>query len=273
MELEVIVVDDGSSDKTVQEAKKAGAAVCGWARAGEGGNPAAARNFGARMAKGDPLIFLDADCVPAAGWLRALLAAHQAGAAIVGGSLALPPGLPWMARCDYYCGWYLVHPRRPAGKVPHHPPPNLSVRRAAFLSTTGFSERPPLNEERIWQAELRAGGYDIYFEPRAVAYHHNHPGFLNLMRRNYCWAYTAIERKSQTRVARLAWLYQYPRLLILACIPLAFAHTAYILGCWVRAGIFEPVAMLPVVVASRFAYVAGMVVGGCRWLRRRNDAT
>jgi glycosyltransferase involved in cell wall biosynthesis len=271
-ELEVIVVDDGSCDKTVEEAKEAGATVLAYEGEDNGGNPAAARNRGIRLARGDPLIFLDADCVPVDGWLQALLAAHQAGAVIVGGSLELPPGLTWIARCDYYCGWYLVHPRRPAGKVPHHPPPNLSVRRAAFLSTSGFSEQPPLNEERAWQAELRKAGYEIYFEPRAVAYHHNHPGFLNLVRRHYRWAYTSIESKSQTRTARLSWLYRYPRLLIMACIPLAFAHTAYILGCWIRAGVFEPVLMLPAVLASRFAYVAGMAVGGIQWLRHRDVA-
>ena len=273
-ELEVIVVDDGSCDKTVKEAKKAGATVLVYEGEDNGGNPAAARNRGTRLARGDPLIFLDADCVPVDGWLQALLAAHQAGAVIVGGSLELPPGLPWMARCDYYCGWYLVHPRRPAGKVPHHPPPNLSVRRAAFLSTAGFSEQPPLeytNEERAWQGELRRAGNEIFFEPRAVAYHYNRPGFLNLMRRNYRWGYPAIESKSQSESARLSWLYRYPRILIAASIPLAFAHTGYILGCWTRAGVFEPVAMLPLVLVSRFAYVAGMVMGGVRWLMRQND--
>ncbi len=275
-DLEVIVVDDGSSDKTVEEAKRAGATVLVRDREGGGGNPAAARNRGARLARGDPLIFLDADCVPARGWLQALLAAHQAGAVIVGGSLELPPGLPWMARCDYYCGWYLVHPRRPAGKVPHHPPPNLSVRRAAFLSTRGFSEQPPLeytNEERAWQADLRRAGCEIYFEPGAIAYHHNRPGFLNLMRRNYRWAYTAIESKSQSGSARLSWLYRYPRALVAASLPLAFAHTTYILGCWIRAGVFEPIVMLPMILASRFAYVAGMSMGGIRWLRRQSNAS
>jgi glycosyltransferase involved in cell wall biosynthesis len=276
VELEVIVVDDGSQDHTGIEAQKAGAMVLVRDREAGGGNPAAARNLGARAAKGDPIIFLDADCVPADGWLQALLNAHAAGAVIVGGSLGLPPGLSWLARCDYYCGWYVVHPRRPAGKVLHHPPPNLSVRRAAFLSTSGFSEQPPLeytNEERAWQAELRGAGYSIYFEPGAVVYHHNHPGFLNLLRRNYRWAYTAIESKSQSGTARLPWLYQYPRLLIAASLPLAFVHTVYILGCWIRAGVFEPIGMLPVILASRFAYVAGMSVGGLRWLWRQHSAS
>ncbi len=120
-ELEVIVVDDGSTDGTPQAARAAGARVL--ELAGTGGNPAAARNRGAAAAGGDPLIFLDADCIPGEGWLAAILAAHERGATVVGGALDLPPGLPATARCDYYCGWYLVHSRRPAGPVPHHPHP------------------------------------------------------------------------------------------------------------------------------------------------------
>jgi glycosyltransferase involved in cell wall biosynthesis len=269
-ELEVLVVDDGSADGTAEVARAAGAQVI--RLVGGGGNPASARNRGAQAATGDPLVFLDADCIPADGWLAAILAAHEQGATVVGGSLDLPRGLSLTARCDYYCGWYLVHSRRPAGPVPHHPPPNLSVRRAAFLGTTGFSERQPLsytNEEREWQAELQRAGHQLYFEPRAIAYHYNRPGFANLLRRNYRWAYTAIESKSQTGAARFAWIYRHPRLLIAASLPLAFLHTAFILGCWVQAGRVEPLLMAPAVFVSRLAYSAGMAVGGLQWLRRR----
>jgi len=272
--VEVIVADDGSTDTTARAASEAGAAVLRLPAEGAAGNPAAARNRGAALAHGDPLVFLDSDCTPAPGWLSAILAAHDRGATVVGGALDLPRGLSLTARCDYYCGWYLIHSRRPAGYVPHHPPPNLSVRRDAFRSTAGFTERQPFaytNEERHWQAELQRQGHRIWFEPRALAFHENRPGFMNLLRRNYRWAYTALEAKSQTGSARMAWLYRYPRAMIVASIPLAFAHTVYIVGCWVRAGIFEPVLMAPAILASRFAYVAGMAVGGMRWLRQEGN--
>lgn len=269
-DLEVIVVDDGSTDGTGEKACVAGARTI---RVGDGassGNPAAARNRGAMEAKGDPLIFLDADCTPGEGWLDSILAAHEGGATVVGGSLGLPPGLPAMARCDYYCGWYLVHPDRKAGTVPHHPPPNLSVRREAFFRTQGYSEQPPMdytNEERGWLGELTKEGHRIHFEPRAVAYHHNRPGFGNLLRRNYRWGYTAIESKHGTGAARISWLYRYPEVLLLASPIIPFVHTAYILACWLRAGKIEPVLMLPAVIASRCSYTLGMVVGGIRWIR------
>jgi glycosyltransferase involved in cell wall biosynthesis len=276
VDLEVVVVDDGSTDATPEVAAGAGARVLRLAAHGAGGNPAAARNAGAEMATGEILIFLDADCIPAPGWLRGFLDAHAAGHAVVGGALDLPPGLSPTARCDYYCGWYLIHSRRPAGYVPHHPPPNLSVLRDVFLATSRFTEEQPFsytNEERHWQAEVQRAGHRIYFEPRARVFHVNRPGFGNLLRRNYRWAYTAIEAKSQTGSARMAWLYRYPRLLIAGSIPLAFAHTAYIVGCWLRAGTVEPLLMSPAILVSRFAYAAGMAVGGVQWLRRGRVAS
>ena len=274
-EVEVVVVDDGSTDATALQAREAGARVVTAPRLPDGGNPAAARNYGARVATGDPLVFLDADCVPADGWLAALLRAHDAGAAAVGGSLELPPGLPLSARCDYYCGWYHVHGRRPAGLVANHPPGNLSVRRAAFERTRGFTEVQPIayaHEELAWQAELRRGGATIQFEPRAVVYHYNRSGFGNLLRRNYRWAYSALESKADTGAARLAWLYRFPRLLVAASVPLALPQAVYISWCWLRAGALEGVLLFPVVVAARLAYAAGMMAGGLRWLGRRGRA-
>ncbi|HEU4649406.1 MAG TPA: glycosyltransferase [Gemmatimonadales bacterium] len=270
IELEVIVVDDGSTDSTAAAARDAGARVLDLG--GSDGNPAAARNRGAAAARGDILVFLDSDCTPDAGWLGALLAAHQRGAVIVGGALDLPTGLSASARCDYYCGWYHVHSRRRPGSVSNHPPGNLSIRREAFARTSGFVERQPIayaHEELVLQAELRKAGASVWFEPAAIVRHRNRPGFGNLLRRNYRWGYSALETKAETGAARAAWLYRHPYLLLAASAPLAPVQAAYIIGCWLRAGISEPLLFAPVVLAARAAYTAGFVVGGIRWLRGR----
>jgi glycosyltransferase involved in cell wall biosynthesis len=268
--VEIIVVDDGSTDDTVGVARAAGARILELGPNSDGGNPARARNRGAAIAQGDPIVFLDADCTPGSGWLAGLLAAHDSGQQIVGGSLDLPPQLPAGARCDYYCGWYHVHSARPAGVVPNHPPGNLSVRRQIFAASVGFTEEQPIayaHEELAWQAEARRSGVEIFFEPKAIVYHRNRPGFRNLLRRNYRWGFSAIESKAQSGAARLAWIYRYPGLLLAASIPLAFGSTAYILSCWVRVGVLEPILMLPALLAARLAYSTGLVAGGIRWMR------
>ncbi len=274
--IEVIVSDDGSTDETRERARAAGARVIARSAEVSAGNPGAARNRGAAAAKGDPIVFLDADCVPAPGWLAALLSAHDEGETIVGGALDIPRGLPAMARCDHYCGSYHLHPRRRPGVVSNHTPANLSVRATVFRDTDGFAVGHPMadgHEELPWQAAAQRAGHRIWFEPAAVAHHHNRPGFANLLRRNYRWGYSSLESKASTGVGRLPWLYRRPRLLIAAGPPLALVHTVYTLGCWARAGVLEPIAMAPAVLMARVAYAAGFMVGGTRWLARRNGAS
>jgi glycosyltransferase involved in cell wall biosynthesis len=269
-DLEVLVVDDGSTDETPAVARAAGARVV--PLAGVQGNPAAARNRGAAAATGELLVFLDADCLPAEGWLAALLGAHDRGAAAVGGALDLPAGLSRSARCDYYCGWYHMHSRRPAGTVSNHPPGNFSIRRDLFARTCGFVERHPIayaHEELALQAELSRAGVTIQFEPAAIIWHRNRSGWGNLLRRNYRWGYSALESKAESGLGRAAWVYRHPHLLLLASVPLVPVQAGYILACWVRAGMWEPLIFAPVVLAARVAYTAGLVVGGLRWLSRR----
>jgi glycosyltransferase involved in cell wall biosynthesis len=272
-DLEVLVVDDGSTDATAARAREAGATVIAGVRAE--GNPAAARNRAAREAAGEILIFLDADCLPSPGWLSAHCAAQRQGHAIVGGSLALPSGLTWTARCDYYASSYHVHPTRRRGPVPNHPPANLSVRRDVFEATAGFTESFPVadgHEELKWQGEAASRGISIYFEPQARVDHYNRPGLGNLLRRNYRWGYSALEAKYQSGVSRVAGWYRFPLLMLLAAYPLALVETGYITGSWIMAGQWVAIVFLPCVLLARLAYASAFVVGGWHWLRRGTAA-
>lgn len=67
--VEVIVVDDGSTDKTLEIVEKYPVKIFKQKHKG----PAAARNLGWRKAKGEIVIFLDSDCKVSKGWLRKIL--------------------------------------------------------------------------------------------------------------------------------------------------------------------------------------------------------
>ncbi len=268
LELEILVVDDGSRDDTTAVAERAGARVIPGAAPGTPGNPGASRNRGAEAAGGDPIVFLDADCVPEPRWLDHLLAAHARGYEAVGGSTSMPGGLPLTARSDFFASAYHMHPRRAAGFVGNHPPCNLSVRRDAFRRCGGFEDRHPVadgHEELRWQAKLRRDGGRLYFEPSARVAHHNRPGLGNLMRRSYRWGYSALEAKAAARGAvRWSFLYRNPVLLIAGAPILAVAATLYVLGCWLRAGRLEAMLHAPAILVSRFAYTAGLARGAIR---------
>lgn len=64
---EIIVADAGSEDKTVEIAKNFGCRIV------PGGLPAKGRNEGAKAAKSDLLLFLDADCALPEGFLNKII--------------------------------------------------------------------------------------------------------------------------------------------------------------------------------------------------------
>src|SRR3989338_10139137 len=70
-ELEVIVVDDGSTDRT-PEILKTFPQIKFFRQINQG--PAAARNKGAELVRGKIIFFTDSDCVPAPDWIKTNLA-------------------------------------------------------------------------------------------------------------------------------------------------------------------------------------------------------
>lgn len=67
---EIIVVDDASQDETSQVAESAGADVVFQI---DHGGAAAARNAGLQVARGDLILFTDADCFPSSSWLARMI--------------------------------------------------------------------------------------------------------------------------------------------------------------------------------------------------------
>lgn len=146
---EVIVVDDGSADATVALAQAAAVVTRVVRTTGDG--PGAARNAGAAVATGDVLAFLDADCEPQPGWLRAALGALE-GADLVQGRTTPPPGAnvgPFDRTLWVVAPWGLFETA------------NLLVRRALFEQLGGF-------EPWLSPARGKELAEDVWFGWRAV---------------------------------------------------------------------------------------------------------
>ena len=168
--LEVLVVDDGSRDASADAAKGAGARVV---TVGTTRGPAAARNLGARHARGDVLFFVDADVA-----VRPDAIAHVARAfedltvAAVIGSYDATPGATnflsqyknlahryWhqIARRDGFTFWGACG----------------AIRASAFHAVSGFDERytAPSIEDIELGYRLRRAGLRVRVDPTLEVTH------------------------------------------------------------------------------------------------------
>lgn len=88
---EVIIVDDASTDSTV-ETIKACWSGCSVISASSNGGSYVARNLGLAVAKGSIIAFTDADCIPDTHWLtEGVTALKQQGGGIIAGAVTIKP--------------------------------------------------------------------------------------------------------------------------------------------------------------------------------------
>ena len=152
---ELIVVDDSSTDRTAAIAAAQGARIVGT----DVRQIAAARNAGARAARGDRLVFVDADTIVPASALRAAIEQMDAGAVGGGAAPVFDAGTPaWARRTIHVTVWFMRTMGWAAGCF-------LFARRDAFERAGGFDERYFASEEiHLSRAMKRLGRFVILRE-------------------------------------------------------------------------------------------------------------
>lgn len=183
LELELIVVDDGSTDDTWEWLDRQRG--CGRLKAfcQTNSGPARARNRGAGEAKGDLLLFLGDDNVPQPGWLLAHLEEHRMfgghGPLAVLGYTSFPPShdTPFLRFINEYgsqFGYQLIDQPR---DVPfnYFYTSNISLPRSFFVENGGFREDFPAAawEDIEFAYRAVANGLRIHYQPRARIEHHH----------------------------------------------------------------------------------------------------
>jgi glycosyltransferase involved in cell wall biosynthesis len=167
----VIVVDDGSVARDAVAAVVARHAFARVVRVPQGG-PAAARNAGARRARGGVVCFTDDDCEPRRTWAQALARAIENGAhAAAGRTLSARPGSALAAAAEVVAEAPALADIVSDG-LSFAPSNNLACR-ADVVTAIPFDERYPAaaGEDRDWCARLAAAGHVLRSEPAAELVH------------------------------------------------------------------------------------------------------
>lgn len=202
---EVIVVDNGSHDSTVAvvnlwRARLPNLRVIDASRAR---GPGYARNLGARVSRGDLLLFCDADDIVDDDWVTALTKGLEDHSAVGGriDRLALNDStlLAW-------------RPFRPADSLPDHfdflpfaQGANCGVRKEVWSRLGGFDESLRHSEDVAFFWEVQLAGEEVVYVPGAVVRYRYRSSIRATVRQGYDYG------KSHTRLYKRFAAHGMPR--------------------------------------------------------------
>jgi glycosyltransferase involved in cell wall biosynthesis len=182
-QFEVIVVDNGSTDATLQIAKSFIGQLNLKILKKEGVRISALRNLGAREAHGAILAFLDADCLAPSTWLNHIQElAPEDRAGVLGAHYLLPEGSSWVGST-----WHRYQEAPLSGEVSHVPAGDLIMRRQDFMRIGGFDETIQTNEDYELCERVRAAGMPVRAFPEMGVIHLGTAQSLRVFFRKQAW--------------------------------------------------------------------------------------
>jgi glycosyltransferase involved in cell wall biosynthesis len=187
--VELVFVDNGSTDRSDQYlASRAGNGMVFERLERDPDAPtrnlsAAARNFGAKRARGEFLSFIDADCIIAGNYFTEALEVLQSTGADATGCETEAPRQPHWIEATWHALHYVGRDR----EVHYLNSANFFISRRTFEEIGGFREDLPSGADAEIGQRLVSRGYRIYESPRVAAIHLGNPKTVRDFYRRNVW--------------------------------------------------------------------------------------
>jgi glycosyltransferase involved in cell wall biosynthesis len=203
--VQVLVVNDGGAplSREAQRAFEVRLQVRWLDQKNQG--PAVARNYGAQHAVGTWLAFIDDDCVPERGWLRALAEALNPDVLVGGAVLNGCPADVYATASQCLFDFLYEYYHRPEGahsQAPFFTSNNLALARELFGRHDGFDARLRLGEDREFCARLGAKGVAMRYTARARVMHYRPLRAQTFWKQHWQYGMGAFEYHRRVRVYR-----------------------------------------------------------------------
>jgi glycosyl transferase family 2 len=172
------------------------------------------KNFGARQAGGDILVFVDSDVIPQPGWLESMLKPFESrDVGIVGGNTFIGPFRDFYARSYALCCYFHL----PEQRGPAHPrldffANNVSFRAEVLMRHPFPSDSEKFRSQSNESTEYRAGLADlgVWHAPSAQVMHPPPNGLSHLLKRSLLEGYDSMidaRRKGYTNLTERSFRY------------------------------------------------------------------
>lgn len=158
--VEVLIVDGGSSDNTLKIASESGVRVIPCSNI----NVANSRNIGARASKFDHLVFIDSDCLVNPELLSHAIE-HLVNYQIVGSYYKASNKHGWIAKT-----WLLAE-NRGSGEVRWLPAGTMIIKKSVFDEIGGFNESYRADEDSELCRRARKRGFHVYNDKSVASIH------------------------------------------------------------------------------------------------------
>jgi len=237
---EVIIVDDGSADGSADVAARHGATVIHQDHAGA----AAARNRGSQQARGQVLLFTDADCEPSPDWIEQMLVPF-ADPEVMGVKGAYRTRqhsvVARFAQAEYEEKY---DRQKRVEQIDFVDTYAAAYRRGVFGAHGGFDPEFLLDEDQEFSFRLARAGCKLVFNPAAVVYHQHPASVWDYAWRKVqfgCWKVRVLARHPTKAVhdSYTPWT-QKAQIVLFPLAGGTIVAAAFDLVAW-------PVALIPVV--------------------------